>query len=90
MQGLVSIGPVTTVAQVLAAYPKDHPAYRPMPEGSKTPVLGEQEWLVDPTPEALHNRAMELLDAADKEKEKAKNLEGGQKEKGEAEQTKEG
>ena len=85
MQGIVGIGPVTTVGEVLAAYQKDHPAYRPMPDGSKTSVLGEQKFLANPTPEALHKRCMELFDAADKEKEKAKDLEGGQKEKGKAE-----
>ncbi len=84
MQGKVGIGPVMTYAQLLATYPKDNPAYRPMPDGSKTPVLGGQEWLENPTPEAIYERCTELMDAADKETEKAKDLEGGQKEKGKA------
>lgn len=85
MQGKVGIGPVMTHDQLLATYPRDSPAYRPMPDGSKTPVLGEQEWWENPTPEAVHKRCTELMDAADKETEKTKNMEGGQKEKGEAE-----
>lgn len=74
-----------TKDQLLATYPKDNPAYRPMPDGSKTPVLGEQEWLENPTPEAIYNCGRELMDGVEKEAEKAKKLEGGQKEKGEGE-----
>ncbi|KAF2220387.1 hypothetical protein BDZ85DRAFT_266511 [Elsinoe ampelina] len=31
----VGVGPVMTVGEILAMYPKDHPSYRPMPDGKQ-------------------------------------------------------